>query len=223
MKSIYGRLPFMLTLLIIASIGTSVLAAEKCRSETEKTLKNKYSYPHILDQTFGMALTPEDFLSPFMSPYSAFLPLSPFASRDYIRPWRHLASLNRDVGSTIKTNKNQFQINLDVQHFAPEEIAVKTADGYIVIEAKHEEKQDDHGFVSRQFVRRYSLPEGAEPDNVISELSSDGVLTVTAPRKQVKIPGERVVPITRTGPIKTESKKGQETCDSETCIYSQYT
>lgn len=220
MKNI-NRLSLILTLVIIPN--TSALAADKCPSETEKRLENKYSNPHkhLLDQTFGMAFTPEDFLTPFMSPFSAFSTLSPFASRDYFRPWRLLGALNRDVGSTIKTNKNQFQINLDVQHFAPEEITVKTADGYIVIEAKHDEKQDDHGFVSRQFVRRYLLPEGAEPDDVVSQLSSDGVLTVTVPRKQAEVPGERVVPITRTGPIKTESKEAQEDCDSETCISNQ--
>lgn len=219
MESING-LSLFLILTIFASICASTLAEGKCPSETEKKVENKYSNQrkHLLDQTFGMALTPEDFLTPFMSPFAS---LSPFGFRDYYRPWRHLAALHTDVGSTIKTDTNQFQVNLDVQHFAPEEITVKTADGYVVIEAKHEEKQDDHGFVSRQFVRRYSLPEGAEPDNVISQLSSDGVLTVTAPRKHVEIPGERVVPITRTGPIKTESKSADETCDSETCISDQ--
>lgn len=219
MKSITG-LSFFLFLTIFVSRCTSTLAEGKCPSENEKKLENKYTNPHkhLLDQTFGMAMTPEDFLTPFMSPFSS---LSPFGFRDYFRPWRYLAALNRDVGSTIKADKNQFQINLDVQHFAPEEITVKTADGYIVIEAKHEEKEDDHGFISRQFVRRYALPEGAEPENVISQLSSDGVLTVTAPKKQVEIPGERVVPITRTGPVKTESKDTQETCDSETCISNQ--
>lgn len=213
---------FFLSLAIFVSICTSTLAKEKCQLETEKSPGNKYRNPrNLLDQAFGMTLTPEDFLTPLMSPFNAFSSLSPFSIRDYYRPWGYLAAFNKDVGSTIKTDKNQFQVNLDVQHFAPEEITVKTADGYIVIEAKHEEKQDDHGLISRQFVRRYSLPEGAEPDNVVSHLSSDGVLTVTAPRKQVEVPGERVVPITRTGPIKTESKNSQETCDSETCISNQ--
>ncbi|XP_026317221.1 protein lethal(2)essential for life-like [Hyposmocoma kahamanoa] len=219
MKNI-NELSFFFILAIFVSMCTSTLAEGKCPSETEKRVENKYSNPHkhLLDQAFGMALTPDDFLTPFMSPFSS---LSPFGFRDYFRPWRYLSALNKDVGSSIKTDKNQFQINLDVQHFAPEEITVKTADGYIVVEAKHEEKQDDHGFISRQFVRRYALPEGVEPEKVVSQLSSDGVLTVIAPRKQVEVPGERVVPITRTGPVKTESKESQETCDSETCISNQ--
>ena len=152
----------------------------------------------LLDQDFGLALTPDDLLTAVAAP---------LLSDDYYRPWRQLASLNRDVGSSIKSDKDKFQVNLDVQHFAPEEISVKTADGFIVVEGKHEEKKDDHGYISRQFVRRYALPEGAEPEAVESRLSSDGVLTITAPRKVPEaIKGERKVPISQTGPVRKEIK-----------------
>ena len=76
-----------------------------------------------------------------------------------------------------------FQVNLDVQQFKPEEIAVKIADNYIVVEGKHEERQDEHGFVQRQFQRRYLIPKDVDPDHIQSSLSSDGVLTVSAPKK----------------------------------------
>jgi crystallin alpha B len=75
------------------------------------------------------------------------------------------------------------QVILDVQQFAPSEITVKTLDNTVIVEGKHEEKQDEHGFVSRHFVRRYILPKDIEVNNVVSSLSSDGVLTVTAPKK----------------------------------------
>ncbi|XP_022837106.1 protein lethal(2)essential for life-like [Spodoptera litura] len=155
----------------------------------------------LFDQAFGLALTPDDFLTSMMSPWTL---------HDYFRPWRHLTQLTKDLGSTIKTDKDKFQVNLDVQHFSPEEISVKTADGYVVIEAKHEEKEDEHGYVSRQFVRRYALPEGTKSEEVISELSSDGILTVSAPRKVEPVKGERVVPITQTGPVRREAKESNE-------------
>lgn len=42
---------------------------------------------------------------------------------------------------------------------------------------------------------------GTNPNDVQSSLSSDGVLTITAPRKPaVPANTERVVPITQTGP-----------------------
>lgn len=152
----------------------------------------------LLDQDFGLALTPDDLLT---------AAVSPVLSRDYFRPWRQLAAAARDVGSSIKADKDKFQVNLDVQHFSPEEITVKTADGYIVIEGKHEEKKDEHGYISRQFVRRYALPEGCRPDSVESRLSSDGVLTVVAPRQQqAALKDERAVPIQQTGPVRKEIK-----------------
>ena len=67
-----------------------------------------------------------------------------------------------------------------MQQFSPSEITVKTVGDSVLIEGKHEEKPDEHGFISRQFQRRYLLPDGVRPEDVQSSLSSDGVLTVSA-------------------------------------------
>ncbi|MEQ2184556.1 hypothetical protein GOODEAATRI_009202 [Goodea atripinnis] len=40
----------------------------------------------------------------------------------------------------------------------------------------------DHGFVSREFLRKYRLPSGVIGADITSNLSSDGILTITAPR-----------------------------------------
>lgn len=150
----------------------------------------------LLDQHFGLGLTPQDELTIIAVPQ---------VSQDYYRPWRNLQAAVRDSGSTIKEDKDKFQVNLDVQHFAPEEISVKTVDGFLVVEAKHEERQDEHGFISRSFSRRYALPEGIDADSVMSRLSSDGVLSITAPLKpKPKESNERVVPIIHTGPVKKQ-------------------
>lgn len=155
----------------------------------------------LIDQHFGLGLSPEDLL------HAAAGPMSGLMSREYYRPWRHLHAASRDMGSSIKSDKEKFQVNLDVQHFSPEEISVKTADGYIVVEGKHEEKKDHHGYISRQFTRRYTLPEGCVPETVESKLSSDGVLSVIAPKQVPQaIQGERCVPIAQTGPIRKEIK-----------------
>ncbi|XP_045780130.1 protein lethal(2)essential for life-like [Maniola jurtina] len=156
------------------------------------------AHPHrLIDQDFGLALTPEDLLT---------AAVAPMLSRDYYRPWRQMAAVARDIGSTIKSDKDKFQVNLDVQHFAPEEISVKTADGFIVVEGKHEEKQDEHGYISRQFTRKYALPEGCNPETVESRLSSDGVLSIIAPKVAPALKNERSVPIAQTGPVRKEIK-----------------
>lgn len=150
----------------------------------------------IQHQHFGLVLTPDDFLTA----------AKPRPSREYYRPWCHLAADTRDVGSSIKTDADNYQISLDVQQFAPDEISVKTVDGYIVVDGKHEEKKDEHGYISRQFTRRYALPEGTIPESVESKLSFDGVLTISAPWKVPKaLKGERNVPIAQTGHVRKEN------------------
>ncbi|XP_013188018.1 protein lethal(2)essential for life [Amyelois transitella] len=147
----------------------------------------------LQDQHFALALTPEDVLT-----------IGVPQTREYHRPWKQLSNMLRDVGSTIKSDKRKFEINLDVQHFSPDEISVKTADGFIIVEGRHEEKRDEHGWVSRHFTRRYALPDGCNLDAVESRLSSDGVLSVTAPLECPKESNERIVPIVHTGPVKTQ-------------------
>lgn len=154
-----------------------------------------------LDQHFGMGLNFDDLLSPA----NAMLVRYPGG---YCRPWRSAAA-KMDTGSTITADKDKFQVNLDVQQFAPEEITVKVRNNAITVEGKHEEKQDEHGFVYRHFVRRYVIPDGHDIDNVVSHLSSDGVLSITAPRVGQADDGHRTIPIQHTGlPLKVvENKK----------------
>lgn len=152
------------------------------------------------------------------------------------RPWS-FEPLSQELA---RIDKERFQVNLDVQQFGPHEISVKTVDDFIVVEGKHEERQDEHGFVSRQFVRRYQLPgedplwttmslhqikfpfklaADYDPKDVVSSLSSDGVLTVMAPpkllpppKKEGAAPVERTIPVTQTG----ENDKWNPDCAVET-------
>ncbi|XP_055385362.1 heat shock protein 27-like [Condylostylus longicornis] len=106
--------------------------------------------------------------------------------------------------------KDGFQVHMDVQQFKPNEITVKTVDDYIVIEGKHEDRQDEHGYISRHFVRKYKLPKGYNSQQVVSSLSSDGVLTIKAPLpKSIENSNERVVQIQQTGPAHLSVKENK--------------
>ncbi|XP_035120410.1 alpha-crystallin B chain isoform X2 [Callithrix jacchus] len=96
----------------------------------------------------------------------------------------------------MRLEKDRFSVNLDVKHFSPEELKVKVLGDVIEVHGKHEERQDEHGFISREFHRKYRVPADVDPLAITSSLSSDGVLTVNGPRKQVSGP-ERTIPITR--------------------------
>ena len=105
--------------------------------------------------------------------------------------------IQRKGVSEVVSDSKKFQVKLDCSHFKPEEIEVKTIDNSIVIHGKHEEKMDKHGWVSREFTRRYALPEECETNDVKSSLHSNGVLTIEAPKRRLEAikDNERVVPI----------------------------
>jgi crystallin, alpha B len=108
----------------------------------------------------------------------------------------------------MNLNEDAFQVSIDVQQFSPNEISVKTNDHSVLIEGKHEERQDQNGFISRQFTRRYTLPPGCNANTISSELSSDGVLTIKAP-KAFENSNEKIVPIQFTGPSSIECQRQQ--------------
>lgn len=108
----------------------------------------------------------------------------PAHMRKYYIPQRP-GSASQSGVSLIQNNQNNFKVNLDVQQFKPEEISVKVVDGYIVVDGKHEERSDEHGFISRQFTRRYKVPDDVDTAAIASTLSSDGVLSVGAPKKVI--------------------------------------
>ena len=86
-------------------------------------------------------------------------------------------------------DRHALAIDVDVQQFRPEELSVQVLkdQGVVVIEGHHEERhdgKDEHGFVQHHFSRRFKLPDDVDPDTVTSRLSADGVLQVTAPRKE---------------------------------------
>lgn len=139
---------------------------------------------------------------------------------DLSRELRQLARLpeylNRNLSeqdSKILLDDDKFQVSVDVQQFAPSEITVKTSGDSVVVEGKHEERPDQHGYVSRHFVRRYVLPKGHDINQVASNLSSDGVLTIVAPRTSREGIEQRTIPIQQTGqPSKPlENKKQPQT------------
>jgi len=110
---------------------------------------------------------------------------------------RNQRVIQRRIPSDVKNDSNKFEVKLDCSHFKPEEIEVKTIDNNIIIHGKHEEKMDKHGWVSREFTRRYTLPEECEAKQVTTSLNSNGVLTIEAPKKRLEPlkDNERVVPI----------------------------
>ncbi|KAL1110369.1 hypothetical protein AAG570_007900 [Ranatra chinensis] len=146
----------------------------------------------LFDQHFGNVLNRDEL-------FSNFQPMSLLRSAGYFRPWRQSITRQNSGSSTITADPDKVQVVLDVQQFSPSEITVKVMDNSVIIEGKHDEKQDEHGYISRHFKRKYLLPKDVVTNEVVSSLSSDGVLTVTAPKRSLHEGGARNVPIIQTG------------------------
>merc|ERR1711976_881831 len=88
----------------------------------------------------------------------------------------------------VKEDDTKMEVSLDTSQYRPDELKVMVSDGVLTVEGKHEEKAEDGSkMVSRMFSRKYTLPADAKSEEVASNLSSDGVLAITAPKKQLAI------------------------------------
>lgn len=93
----------------------------------------------LVDQHFGTTFRRNDLINQLANANIS-------APAPYFRPY---SLARQDSGSTVNMAKDKFEVLLDVQQFRPDEICVKTSDKFIIVEGKHEEKQDEHGYVSR--------------------------------------------------------------------------
>jgi len=98
----------------------------------------------------------------------------------------------------IQSDLDNFKVLVDAKQFAPEELSVRCTDAQVIIEGKHEDKEDSHGFISRHFTRKYDLPKGVKAEDVQCNLTAAGILEIKAPKPR---PTEALPPIGRRVPI----------------------
>lgn len=106
------------------------------------------------------------------------------------------------------STKNMFQCFFNVSQFTPEELEINIVDNFIVIHGKHDEKTDEHGFVSREFTRRVRIPDDVEPHTIKSVFKRNAVLIIKAPRKVIKPASDRgrIIPIEMQKPLASEKE-----------------
>merc|ERR1719365_207853 len=103
-----------------------------------------------------------------------------------IRPWMISVRTSRKTCLFMKEEDGQVNLSYDTSGYKPDELKVSVDRGVLTVEGKHEEK-DEAGqrMVSRMFSRKQTLPKDVKSEDIVSNLSSDGVLTVTAPRNNL--------------------------------------
>ncbi|XP_067095018.1 heat shock protein beta-6 isoform X1 [Osmerus mordax] len=96
----------------------------------------------------------------------------------------------------VNCDHNGFVVQVDVKLFNPEELMVRVTGHFVEVQGKHEEKKDGAGMVTRQFNRRYRIPDGVDTMALESAVSPDGVLIISAPLLQ----GEESRPLANSQP-----------------------
>merc|ERR1712096_583815 len=80
--------------------------------------------------------------------------LQPFSEQV---PGKKLETQQLCVGVSEIIGQDRWKVSLDVNQFSPEEITIATKEGYLQISGNHQERQDEHGSVSRCFTRKYKI------------------------------------------------------------------
>ncbi|XP_047474849.1 uncharacterized protein LOC125029107 [Penaeus chinensis] len=90
----------------------------------------------------------------------------------------------KDETQAMKTTEDQhgFKVVLDVHDFMNEDVKVKVVDNKELVVEGRAEKSDGTSRSSKSFCRRFTFPGAVDMSAVTSAMSSDGVLTITAPK-----------------------------------------
>lgn len=154
------------------------------RSLYPYTYSSFWDFPQTTWDPYFDGLMESDFFAPSM--YSAFS----------LRPKPGVKS------DGPKHDKGDFSVHINVSHFKPEEVDVRMKDNYVEIHGKHEERSDEHGFIQREFTRRYAIPNTIDSEKLSVKLRPDGIMIVEAPKKAIEVvaPNERIIPVSMLRP-----------------------
>merc|ERR1719323_947875 len=134
-----------------------------------------------------------------------------------------LTDMKNDSGViNIKNDDSRMEISLNTSGYKPSELSVNVRDGELIIEGRHEEKSESgETMVSRQFRRQYALSDDVKTQEVVSNLSQDGLLIVTLPKEkkiqEIKEDNKKSA-VRNSSPFSTmsSSKSSQSTSSSST-------
>ena len=104
-------------------------------------------------------------------------------SRNLDNQFKEFRSLFNKEEAKVEEDNTRMEVRIDASEYKPEELKVSVQSGRLLVEGRHEEKKEDgSGYIQRSFSRSYTLPNEAEADKMVSNLSSEGILVITTPK-----------------------------------------
>merc|ERR1711974_101384 len=97
----------------------------------------------------------------------------------------HLPEMKDSLMLGLQEEKDKMEVTLDTSGYKPDELKVEIKEGELCVEGKHVERsQTGEVMVSRQFSRRFGMPQNVKKESIVSNLSQDGVMVITMPKEQ---------------------------------------
>ncbi|MFH4981323.1 hypothetical protein AB6A40_008032 [Gnathostoma spinigerum] len=107
--------------------------------------------------------------------------------------WRNKSA--KQSSDKVIDEKGDFSVKMDVSGFKSGDLSVDFRANELTVQGHHEERSEDGGKVERHFVRKYIVPEDLNRDALSCSLSSEGVLSISAPKLTKKSSEARKIPI----------------------------
>merc|ERR1712198_518658 len=117
--------------------------------------------------------------------------MTPSRSQMLQNPFKEFKSIFNEEETKVNEGDAKMEVRIDASEYNPEELKVSVQSGRLLVEGKHEERKEDGcAYVKKSFSRSYPLPKEAQPDQMVSNLSSDGVLVITTPKSPPALTNE---------------------------------
>merc|ERR1712226_426386 len=115
----------------------------------------------------------------------------PSRSQMLQNPFKGFKNMFNEEEAKVDEDEAKMEVRINASEYKPEELKVSVQSGRLLVEGKHEEKKEDgNAYVKRSFSRSYTLPKEAQADQMVSKLSSEGVLVITTPKTAPAITNE---------------------------------
>merc|ERR1712145_16000 len=109
--------------------------------------------------------------------------MMPSRSQVLHNPFKEFKGIFNEEEMKMNEDNAKMEVRIDASEYMPEELKVSVQSGRLLVEGKHEEKKEDgSAYVKKSFSRSYTLPKEVQADQMVSNLSSDGVLVITTPK-----------------------------------------
>merc|ERR1719222_351351 len=117
--------------------------------------------------------------------------MTPSRSQMLQNPFKGFKSMFNEEEAKVDEDESKMEGRINASEYKPEELKASVQSGRLLVEGKHEEKKEDgSAYVQRSFTRSYTLPKEAQADQMVSHLSSEGVLLITTPKSTPAITNE---------------------------------